>query len=77
VPADNKWFTRAVIAAAVIDALDSLGLEYPELGPSSAPSSPPPAVRWWAAERGPSREPAHGSLLPWPLVPAGQRTDRA
>ncbi|MBP1643161.1 MAG: polyphosphate-dependent kinase, partial [Acidobacteria bacterium] len=33
VPADNKWFTRAVIAAAVIDALDSLGLEYPELGP--------------------------------------------
>jgi len=33
VPADNKWFTRMVIAAAVIDALDSLDLEYPELGP--------------------------------------------
>jgi len=29
VPADNKWFTRLVIAAAVIDALASLGLEYP------------------------------------------------
>jgi len=33
VPADNKWFTRLVIAAAVIDALDSLGLAYPEVGP--------------------------------------------
>jgi PPK2 family polyphosphate:nucleotide phosphotransferase len=29
VPADNKWFTRAVIAAAVVDALASLGLHYP------------------------------------------------
>jgi len=33
VPADNKWFTRVVVAAAVIDALDSLGLHYPEVGP--------------------------------------------
>ena len=32
VPADNKWFTRVVVAAAVIDALDSLDLRYPELG---------------------------------------------
>ena len=32
VPADNKWFTRVVVAAAVIDALDSLKLEFPELG---------------------------------------------
>jgi PPK2 family polyphosphate:nucleotide phosphotransferase len=32
VPADNKWFTRVVVAAAVIDALDSLGLHYPEVG---------------------------------------------
>jgi PPK2 family polyphosphate:nucleotide phosphotransferase len=31
VPADNKWFTRIVVAAAVIDALASLGLEYPEV----------------------------------------------
>jgi PPK2 family polyphosphate:nucleotide phosphotransferase len=31
VPADNKWFTRTVVAAAVIDALDSLDLEYPKL----------------------------------------------
>jgi len=33
VPADNKWFTRVVVAAAVIDALDSLKLHYPEVGP--------------------------------------------
>ena len=31
VPADNKWFTRIVVAAAVIDALDSLDLAYPEV----------------------------------------------
>jgi polyphosphate kinase 2 (PPK2 family) len=31
VPADNKWFTRVVVAAAVIDALDSLDLAYPEV----------------------------------------------
>jgi PPK2 family polyphosphate:nucleotide phosphotransferase len=31
VPADNKWFTRAVVAAAVVDALGSLGLSYPKV----------------------------------------------
>lgn len=31
VPADNKWFTRVVVAAAVIDALASLDLAYPKL----------------------------------------------
>lgn len=31
VPADNKWFTRLVVGAAVIDALDSLGLAYPQV----------------------------------------------
>jgi len=31
VPADNKWFTRAVVAAAVVEALVSLDLAYPEL----------------------------------------------
>ena len=30
-PADNKWFTRVVVAAAVIDALASLDLAYPEV----------------------------------------------
>ncbi|MFO1491074.1 MAG: polyphosphate kinase 2 family protein [Kiritimatiellia bacterium] len=29
VPADNKWYTRAVVASAVIDALASLDLHYP------------------------------------------------
>ena len=32
VPAVNKWFTRLVVAAAVIDALASLDLKYPEVG---------------------------------------------
>jgi polyphosphate kinase 2 (PPK2 family) len=31
VPADNKWFTRLVVAAAVVDALDGLDLHYPEV----------------------------------------------
>jgi PPK2 family polyphosphate:nucleotide phosphotransferase len=31
VPADNKWFTRLVVAAAVVDALDSLDLSYPKV----------------------------------------------
>ena len=32
VPADNKWFTRIVVAAAVIDTLVALDLEYPKVG---------------------------------------------
>jgi PPK2 family polyphosphate:nucleotide phosphotransferase len=31
VPADNKWFTRVIVAAAVIETLASLDLEYPEV----------------------------------------------
>src|SRR5262249_35841008 len=31
VPADNKWFTRVVVAAGVIETLDGLNLEYPEV----------------------------------------------
>ena len=31
VPADNKWFTRVVVAAAVVETLDSLGLKYPKV----------------------------------------------
>jgi PPK2 family polyphosphate:nucleotide phosphotransferase len=33
VPADNKWFTRVVVAAAIVDGLDSLGLRYPIVAP--------------------------------------------
>jgi PPK2 family polyphosphate:nucleotide phosphotransferase len=32
VPADNKWFTRVVVAAAIIEALASLDLAYPRVG---------------------------------------------
>jgi hypothetical protein len=32
VPANNKWFTRIIVASAIIQALDSLDLKYPRLG---------------------------------------------
>jgi PPK2 family polyphosphate:nucleotide phosphotransferase len=31
VPADNRWFTRLIVAAAIVDALESLGLTYPKI----------------------------------------------
>ena len=34
VPADNKWFTRVVVASAVIETLDSLDLAYPDVDQS-------------------------------------------
>jgi PPK2 family polyphosphate:nucleotide phosphotransferase len=34
VPADHKWFTRLVVAAAIVDALASLDLHYPKLSPA-------------------------------------------
>jgi PPK2 family polyphosphate:nucleotide phosphotransferase len=32
VPADNKWFTRLVVAAALVKTLDDLDLHYPKIG---------------------------------------------
>ncbi len=32
VPADNKWFTRVIVGAAVVDALADLDLAYPKVG---------------------------------------------
>jgi Polyphosphate kinase 2 (PPK2) len=32
VPADNKWFTRVVVATAVIETLADLDLTYPKVG---------------------------------------------
>jgi polyphosphate kinase 2 (PPK2 family) len=31
VPADNKWFTRVIVASAIIDTLASLNLQYPKV----------------------------------------------
>jgi polyphosphate kinase 2 (PPK2 family) len=31
VPADNKWFTRVAVAAAIIETLVSLNLHYPKV----------------------------------------------
>jgi PPK2 family polyphosphate:nucleotide phosphotransferase len=36
VPADNKWFTRLVVAAALASALGELDLQYPKVGPEAA-----------------------------------------
>jgi PPK2 family polyphosphate:nucleotide phosphotransferase len=32
VPADNKWFTRLVVASAIVENLNALDLQYPSLG---------------------------------------------
>jgi hypothetical protein len=34
VPADNKWFTRVVVAAAVIETLAELNPKFPEVSPA-------------------------------------------
>jgi PPK2 family polyphosphate:nucleotide phosphotransferase len=31
VPADHKWYARLVVAAAIVDGLERLGLEYPKV----------------------------------------------
>jgi PPK2 family polyphosphate:nucleotide phosphotransferase len=33
VPADNKWYTRLVVAAAIVDTLQELKLSYPKVDP--------------------------------------------
>ena len=30
-PADNEWFTRAVVGATIVNALGDLDLDYPEV----------------------------------------------
>jgi PPK2 family polyphosphate:nucleotide phosphotransferase len=40
VPADNKWFTRVVVASAVIETLASLDLAYPKVDEGNSRSSP-------------------------------------
>ena len=39
VPADHKWFTRLVVAAAIVEALDELDLTSPSGGQSQAPGA--------------------------------------
>jgi PPK2 family polyphosphate:nucleotide phosphotransferase len=33
IPADNKWFTRLAVAAAIVETLEDLKLAYPEVDP--------------------------------------------
>ncbi|HEY4638069.1 MAG TPA: polyphosphate kinase 2 family protein, partial [Burkholderiales bacterium] len=31
VPADNKWYTRLVVAVAIVEAMERLELHYPRM----------------------------------------------
>jgi PPK2 family polyphosphate:nucleotide phosphotransferase len=35
VPADNKWFTRVAVAAAIVETLEDLKLAYPKVDPAT------------------------------------------
>jgi polyphosphate kinase 2 (PPK2 family) len=35
IPADNKWFTRLAVAAAIVDTLEGLELSYPKVDPKT------------------------------------------
>ncbi len=39
VPADHKWFTRMVVAAAVVQELEDLELDYPKVEGEAAQGS--------------------------------------
>src|SRR5260370_20843996 len=42
VPADNKWFTRVFVAAALVEPLSDLGLAYPDVGKDKLKELSPP-----------------------------------
>jgi len=55
VPADNKWFTRLVVAAVVVDALESIKPSFPKLDDDkmrefASARSALEAERWWNVE---------------------------
>jgi PPK2 family polyphosphate:nucleotide phosphotransferase len=35
IPADEKWFTQALVAAILVQTIDGLGLQWPQLTPSA------------------------------------------
>jgi PPK2 family polyphosphate:nucleotide phosphotransferase len=35
IPADNKWFTRAAVAAVIVETLEDLKLQYPKVDPAT------------------------------------------
>ena len=44
VPADNKWFTRLIVAAAIVEAVEKLDLGYPKIDAQRRRS-------WWRRGR--------------------------
>ena len=56
VPADNKWFTRIVVAAAVVKALENLDLAYPAVNEAKLEELAA-AKRQLEGQNGPRRKP--------------------
>jgi hypothetical protein len=52
VPADHKWFTRIVVAAVLVQALEALDLQYPKVT-GKAREALRKAEKALKAERGP------------------------
>ena len=50
VPADAKWFTRMVVAAAIVDGMERLRLEYPAV--DAAKREEFAGCRKWLLEEG-------------------------
>src|SRR5262249_43622938 len=75
VPADHKWFTRLVVAAAIVDALSGLDLKRPPLSAEqqkaikAARASLPRRERWprRAGSARPARAPAGATGAAAPL----------
>jgi hypothetical protein len=51
VPADSKWFTRLVVAAAIVQGIEQLDLRFPAVD-SAVAKEFAECRRWLLAERG-------------------------
>ena len=60
IPADNKWFTRVAVAAAIVDTLEDLKLAYPEVDPKAQGTGRQAARR---------KEEGEGASQTWPRQP--------
>ena len=58
VPADRKWFTRLVVSAAIIDAIQSLDPRYPEVDQQKRAEFKKLKAALEAEARAPARKPA-------------------
>jgi len=56
VPADNKWFTRLVVASAIVETLESLDLKFPKVAPDALKEMQAARKALLAEEGGSSRK---------------------